>query len=348
VLLDVNVFSGFPLIRPLLFSMQAEAAHDFTLAWLDRLHHAGLLPASAPLPGASKRLMGLNFANPIGLAAGLDKNAAHLDSLASFGFGFIEVGTVTPRPQPGNPKPRMFRLTQHEALINRLGFNNAGLEHFLRNVQLSRWATDRRGVLGLNIGKNATTPIENALEDYLAGFEAVAPWADYVTVNISSPNTKGLRDLQEQNALNRLLEGLKAAQQRLTQQRHVPLVLKIAPDLTDDQVIEIAALLRTHSIEGVIATNTTLNRTAVNGHLYANEQGGLSGAPLLEQSNHVIRLLRSSLPSDVVIIGVGGVLSGEDAKSKLAAGADLVQLYTGLIYRGPALVAEAVRATRSE
>jgi len=346
----VNVFAGFPLIRPLLFSMQAEAAHDFTLSWLDRLHRAGLLPASQPLPGASRRLMGLNFANPIGLAAGLDKNAAHLDSLASFGFGFIEVGTVTPQPQPGNPKPRMFRLTQHEALINRLGFNNQGLEHFLRNVQQSRWATERRGVLGLNIGKNAKTPIENALDDYLAALEAVAPWADYVTVNISSPNTQGLRDLQQQDALNRLLEGLKETQQRLAQQhrRHVPLVLKIAPDLTDDQIVEIATLLRTHSIEGVIATNTTLNRTAVKGHPYADEQGGLSGAPLLGQSNHVIRLLRSSLPPGVVIIGVGGVLSGEDAKSKLTAGADLVQLYTGLIYRGPALVAGAVRATRSE
>ncbi|NBW00544.1 MAG: quinone-dependent dihydroorotate dehydrogenase [Betaproteobacteria bacterium] len=330
--------------------MQAEAAHDFTLTWLDRLYRAGLLPTSRPLAGTSKQLMGLRFANPVGLAAGLDKNAAHLDSLGSFGFGFIEVGTVTPRPQPGNPQPRMFRLTQHEALINRLGFNNQGLEHFLRNVQGSRWAAERRGVLGLNIGKNASTPIENALDDYLAGLEAVAPWADYVTVNISSPNTQGLRDLQQQDSLNRLLEGLKEAQHRLAQQhqRHVPLVLKIAPDLTDEQIREIAERLRAHSIEGVIATNTTLNRKAVDGHPYAKEHGGLSGAPLLEQSNHVIRALRSSLQSDVVIIGVGGVMSGEDAKSKLNAGADLVQLYTGLIYRGPSLVAEAVRATRSE
>ena len=346
----MNLFAGFPLIRPLLFSMQPEAAHDLTLTWLDRLHHAGLLPASQPLPGTSKQLIGLNFPNPIGLAAGLDKNAAHLDSLASFGFGFIEVGTVTPRPQPGNPQPRMFRLTQHEALINRLGFNNQGLERFLRNVRQSRWAAERRGVLGLNIGKNATTPLDDALADYLAGLEAVAPWADYVTVNISSPNTQGLRDLQQQDALNRLLEGLKDAQHRLAQQhqRHVPLMLKIAPDLTDDEVIDIATLLRAHSIEGVIATNTTLDRSAVDGHPHAKEQGGLSGAPLLKQSNHVIRLLRSSLPAGVVIVGVGGVRSGEDAKSKLAAGADLVQLYTGLIYRGPALVAEAVRATRSE
>ncbi len=283
------------------------------------------------------------------MAAGLDKNAAHLDLLGSFGFGFMEVGTVTPRPQGGNPKPRMFRIPKARAIINRLGFNNLGLEAFVRNVQGAQWAREKRGVLGLNIGKNADTPIDRADEDYLVCLEGVYPWADYVTVNISSPNTKNLRDLQEKTALDRLLGKLKQKQQALAKQhrRHVPLFLKIAPDLDGEQVFQIAESLRANDIEGVIATNTMLGRQGVTGMPYANEAGGLSGAPLLEPSNQIIQALRDCAGKNLPIIGVGGVLSGEDAHSKLNAGANLVQLYSGLIYRGPELVAEAVRATRS-
>ena len=261
----------------------------------------------------------------------------------------MEVGTVTPKPQGGNPKPRMFRIPKARAIINRLGFNNLGLEAFVNNVQGSNWAREKRGVLGLNIGKNADTPIDRADEDYLACLEGVYPWADYVTVNISSPNTKNLRDLQEKTALDRLLGRLKQKQQSLAKQhrRHVPLFLKIAPDLDGEQVFQIAESLRANDIEGVIATNTMLGRQGVTGMPRANEAGGLSGAPLLEPSNQIIRALRDCVGKDLPIIGVGGVLSGKDARSKLDAGADLVQLYSGLIYRGPGLVAEAVRATRS-
>ncbi len=329
--------------------MDAEHAHEFTFQSLEAAKSLGLLPASRPLPGKIVELAGLRFPNPIGLAAGLDKNAAHLDALGSFGFGFIEVGTVTPRPQPGNPKPRMFRLPQAQAIINRLGFNNEGLEAFIRNVQKSQWAKEKRGVLGLNIGKNADTPIGRAHEDYLTCLEGVYPWADYVTVNISSPNTKNLRDLQQQAALDELLGSLKNRQLQLATRhgRHVPLFLKIAPDLDGTQVAQIAQSLLHHRFEGVIATNTTLSREKVAGLDHCNEAGGLSGAPLLEPSNSIIRELRKTLGGAMPIIGVGGVLSGEDACSKLAAGANLVQLYSGLIYRGPSLVAEAVRATRS-
>jgi dihydroorotate dehydrogenase len=345
----MNIFSGYPLMRPMLFAMEAEAAHKLTLDMLESSRRLGLLPAAQPLAGRTVEIAGLKFANPIGLAAGLDKNAAHLDALASFGFGFIEVGTVTPRPQPGNPKPRMFRLPEHQAVINRLGFNNLGLEAFLANVQQSRWAQEHRGVLGLNIGKNADTPIERATDDYLACLKAVYGAADYVAVNISSPNTKNLRELQRDDALDQLLAALKQSQKTLAQQhgRHVPLFLKIAPDLDVEQITQIAHALKYHQMEGVIATNTTLSRDAIKGHPLAQEAGGLSGAPLLDASNHVIGLLRQALGPEMPIIGVGGVMSGEDAQAKIAAGADLVQVYTGLAYRGPALVADAVRATRS-
>ena len=345
----MNLFSAFALLRPLLFSMDPESAHNFTLRALDRLHKLGLLPASTPLLGRTVSLAGLSFKNPIGLAAGLDKNAAHLDALGAFGFGFIEVGTVTPRPQPGNPLPRMFRLPDHQAIINRLGFNNLGLRAFISNVERSRWAKEKRGVLGLNIGKNANTPIERAEDDYIACLEGVYPWADYITVNISSPNTKNLRDLQQDTALDRLLERLKNSQRQLILrfEKTVPLFLKIAPDLDDTQIEQIARQVRHQGFDGVIATNTTLNRTAVAQDPNAHEAGGLSGGPLREQANHVVATLRKSLGPEFPIIGVGGVLNGSDAQSKLAAGADLVQLYTGLIYRGPPLVAESVRATRS-
>lgn len=345
----MNLFSSYPLIRPLLFAMDPEAAHEFTFRSLESSRALGLLPESRPLPGREITICGLTFPNPIGLAAGLDKNAEHLDTLGSFGFGFIEVGTVTPRPQAGNPKPRMFRLPNHLALINRLGFNNQGLEAFITNVQRADWVREKRGVLGLNIGKNADTPMEKAIDDYITGLHGVYPWADYVTVNISSPNTKNLRDLQRDDALHALLTGLKECRQQLADRHHrwVPLFLKIAPDLEDDQIRAIATAVLDHQFDGVIATNTTLSRNAVANDPRSQESGGLSGAPLLEQSNHVIRTLRAQLGPNVAIIGVGGVLNGLDARSKLQAGADLVQLYTGLIYRGPLLVEEAVRATRS-
>jgi dihydroorotate dehydrogenase len=345
----LSIFSLYPLMRPLLFSMDAEHAHELTFQALDAAEKVGLLPLPVPLKGREVLLAGLKFPNPIGLAAGLDKNAAHLDTLGSFGFGFMEVGTVTPRPQDGNPKPRMFRLPQARAIINRLGFNNQGLAVFIKNVQGSQWVREKRGVLGLNIGKNADTPIEQADQDYLACLEGVYPWADYVTVNISSPNTKNLRDLQQKIALDRLLGTLKERQQSLAKQhrRHVPLFLKIAPDLNPEQVSQIAEAVKRNSIEGVVATNTMLGREGVAGLPHANEAGGLSGAPLFEASNEIIRQLRQTLGKDTLIIGVGGVLSGEDARAKLDAGANLVQLYSGLIYRGPALVSEAVLATRS-
>ncbi len=329
--------------------MDAERAHELTFQSLESAKRLGLLPVAAPLQGREVNLAGLRFPNPIGLAAGLDKNAAHLDLLGAFGFGFMEVGTVTPRPQDGNPKPRMFRIPKAQAIINRLGFNNLGLSAFIKNVQGSQWVREKRGVLGLNIGKNADTPIERADEDYLICLEGVYPWADYVTVNISSPNTKNLRDLQEKVALDRLLGKLKEKQQMLVKQhgKQVPLFLKIAPDLSPEQVFQIAEALKQHGIEGVIATNTMLGRDRVAGMPQANEAGGLSGAPLLEPSNEIIRQLRQLLGKDMPIIGVGGVLNGQDARSKIDAGANLVQLYSGLIYRGPELVAEAVRATRS-
>lgn len=345
----MNMFSRYDWVRPVLFSMDAESAHTLTFRALESSRRLGLLPPSEPLPGRVVTVAGLTFPNPIGLAAGLDKNAEHLDALGSFGFGFMEVGTVTPRPQPGNPKPRLFRLPEHQALINRLGFNNQGLDAFIAHVQTSRWVREKRGVLGLNIGKNADTPIAQATDDYRRGLDAVYPWADYITVNISSPNTQHLRDLQHDSALNALLSALKERQAQLKSihGKHVPIFLKIAPDLSDTEVQSVARRVLAHGVEGVVATNTTLAREAVSGHARAQEAGGLSGAPLLEASNRVIRVLRAELGSSIPIIGVGGVMSGANAVSKLTAGADLVQIYTGLIYRGPALVDEAVRATRS-
>lgn len=329
--------------------MDAERAHELTFQSLQTAKRLGLLPLPLPLEGKEVNVAGLKFRNPIGLAAGLDKNAAYLDLLGSFGFGFMEVGTVTPRPQDGNPKPRMFRIAQAQAIINRLGFNNLGLATFVKNVQSSQWVREKRGVLGLNIGKNADTPIDRADEDYVTCLEGVYPWADYVAVNISSPNTKNLRDLQQKAALDRLLGKLKQKQRDLAKKhgKQVPLFLKIAPDLNPEQVFEIAEALKHHGVEGVIATNTMLGREGVAGLPQANETGGLSGAPLLEPSNQIIRQLRQMLGKDMPIIGVGGVLSGQDARSKIDAGANLVELYSGLIYRGPELVAEAVRATRS-
>ena len=292
-------------------------------------------------------LAGLKFPNRVGLAAGLDKNARCIDGLGAMGFGFVEVGTVTPRPQPGNPKPRMFRLPQAKALINRLGFNNDGLDAFIVNVSRSSFRSKGR-ILGLNIGKNATTPIEDATSDYLACLDGVYPHADYVTINISSPNTSNLRSLQSDEALDALLGAIARQRKALSKQhaRRVPVFVKIAPDLDQAQVDVIAAALQRHGMDGVVATNTTISRDAVKGLPHSEEAGGLSGSPVLEASNRVIAQLRSALGKTFPIIGVGGVMSAEDAVSKVNAGADVVQIYTGLIYRGPALVGEAARALK--
>ena len=306
---------------------------------LERLQLAGTIGHKLSLP---REVMGLSFDNPVGLAAGLDKNGEYIDALAALGFGFIEVGTVTPRPQPGNPKPRLFRLTDHEALINRLGFNNGGLDAFLANVKHARY----RGVLGLNIGKNFDTPMESAVDDYLTCLRGVYPHASYVTVNISSPNTKGLRDLQSAAQLDKLLAALKAEQRALerTHAKPVPLLLKIAPDLDAAAIKNIAGLTQTHGFDGIVATNTTLSRDGVEGHRHAQEAGGLSGRPLFERSTEVLRQLAKAVRGNLPIIGVGGILSGADAMAKIDAGASLVQIYTGFIYRGPDLIRDCVKA----
>ena len=346
----------YGLARPLLFHLDPEAAHERTLEML-------ALGAGTPLQWAwcntrvddPVTLAGLIFPNRVGLAAGLDKNARAIDGLAAMAFGFVEVGTVTPLAQPGNPKPRMFRLPAAQALINRMGFNNDGLQAFVENVQGSRFHSclrqpghGLRMILGLNIGKNAATPIERATDDYLTCLAGVYPWADYVTVNISSPNTQNLRDLQADAALHALLAALKSRQAELADEhgKRVPLFLKIAPDLDAVQVQAIADALLEHAIEGVIATNTTLSRDAVQGLPHADETGGLSGAPVRQASNRVIAQLRAALGPSFPIIGVGGIFNGADAQAKIDAGADVVQLYTGLIYQGPALVSEVARALR--
>ena len=335
----------YALARPFLFGLDPEEAHDLTLGALARIQRTPLVAMVAqPCVRDPVTIAGLTFPNRIGLAAGLDKNGRCIDGLGAFGFGFIEVGTVTPKPQPGNPKPRMFRIPEARALVNRLGFNNAGLEALVANVRKSRYRA-RGGILGINIGKNAATPIERAVEDYVAGLEAVYPHADYVAVNISSPNTANLRTLQSGDALDALLGTLQERRGALASQhgRDVPMFVKIAPDLDASQVAEIARALRAHAVQGVIATNTTLDRQAVRGMVHAQESGGLSGAPLRERSNAIVRALRAALGAGYPIIGVGGVMSGDDARAKVEAGADLVQIYTGLIYRGPELVGEAAK-----
>jgi dihydroorotate dehydrogenase len=341
----------YALARPFLFSMDAEAAHDLTMKSLALTQHSPLkLAYCAGRVEDPIELAGLKFPNRVGMAAGLDKNARCIDGLAAMGFGFVEVGTVTPKAQAGNPKPRMFRLPEANALINRLGFNNEGLDAFLRNVRASTFRQQTSGklplLLGLNIGKNAATPIENAVDDYLACLDGVYPQADYVTVNISSPNTKNLRALQSDEALDALLGAIAERREKLKQAhgKTVPIFVKIAPDLDEAQIEVIAATLKRHAMDGVIATNTTLSREAVKGMTHAEEAGGLSGAPVLEASNRVISQLRAALGAGFPIIGVGGVMSGADAVSKIKAGADVIQIYTGLIYKGPALVTEAALA----
>jgi dihydroorotate dehydrogenase len=341
----------YALTRPFLFGLDPEAAHDLTLASIAKLQNT---PAQCLWQQSRVadpvQVAGLNFPNRVGLAAGLDKNGRCIDGLGAMGFGFIEVGTVTPLAQPGNAKPRMFRLQQAQALINRLGFNNGGLQAFIANVKTAHSFRAAGGVVGLNIGKNAATPIERAADDYLLGLEGVYPFADYVTVNISSPNTQNLRALQSDAALEALLSTLQARRLLLSQQqgKQVPMFVKIAPDLDEAQVAVIASTLRNTGIDGVIATNTTVARDAVAHLPHAQETGGLSGKPVLEASNRVITWLRQALGKGYPIIGVGGVMSGADARSKIAAGADLVQIYTGLIYQGPGLVSEAANEIKNE
>lgn len=338
----------YAFARPALFLLDPETAHNLTLPALCRAAAIGLTSLVGQPPADPRTVMGIHFPNPVGLAAGLDKDGAYIDGLAALGFGSIEIGTVTPRPQPGNPKPRMFRLPAANAIINRMGFNNGGIDAFVANVQASTFYQERRGVLGLNIGKNADTPIERAAEDYLHCLEKVYPYASYVTVNISSPNTKNLRQLQGASELDALLLQLKHTQQKLTDQhkRYVPIALKIAPDIDTEQIKTIANALLRHRMDGVIATNTTTSRDAVKALQYGNETGGLSGAPVFTSSTSVVRQLYGELGNAIPIIGVGGILSGADAQAKISAGASLVQLYSGLIYRGPALVRECAAAMR--
>lgn len=339
--------SIYALTRPLLFALDAERAHDLGLKAIEAAYRLGLNPLLGSRPRAlPTRVFGIDFPNPVGLAAGLDKNAAHIDALAALGFGFIEVGTVTPRPQIGNPKPRMFRLPEHLAVINRLGFNNQGVDTLVRNVECSRF----QGVLGINIGKNKDTPNERAVDDYLLCLQRVYPLASYITVNISSPNTQGLRDLQEESALARFIGSLREAQERLAgvHGKYKPMLLKIAPDLAAKEMDGIAEVLLQSGIDGLICTNTTIERTTIAGHPLAAEAGGLSGKPLLERSTAVLHGMHQRLGARVPIIGVGGIVDGDGAADKFAAGASLVQFYSGMIYRGPELIGECVEALRAQ
>lgn len=330
------MFGLYSLLRPLIFRLDPETAHTLTLKSLDLAYKAGLLGKASFEPLKSIDVMGLKFPSVVGLAAGLDKNGDHINALAALGFGFIEIGTVTPRPQPGNPKPRLFRLPEAEAIINRMGFNNLGVDHLVEQVKKSGF----NGIVGINIGKNFDTAIENAVDDYLIGLKKVYSYASYVTVNISSPNTANLRDLQEKDQLGGLLNALKQAQQTLTQGhgKYVPIVLKIAPDMDEAALHTVADALLTYEVDGVIATNTTITRDGVEGIVHGDEQGGLSGAPLTQKSTAVVKTLYEKLGEQIPIIAAGGILSAEDAQAKLDAGAKLVQVYSGLIYRGPQLV----------
>ena len=334
----------YPLIRPLLFALDAERAHELTL-YLVALGDSLGLARPTPADGKPVDVMGLRFPNRVGLAAGLDKNGTAVDGLSRLGFGFLEVGTVTPRPQPGNPKPRLFRLPEHEAIINRMGFNNAGVDALLEKLASIRY----RGILGINIGKNFDTPIEKAVDDYLLCLDKAYRQASYITVNISSPNTKNLRQLQGISELDTLLAALKYRQNALADQygKYVPLALKIAPDLDAGQIIDIADALRRHQIDAVIATNTTLGREGIESSPLAAEAGGLSGGPLFEKSTSVIRSLVRALAGELPIIAAGGITSGARARAKIDAGAALVQIYSGLIYRGPDLVSECIEATNN-
>ncbi|PPB86469.1 quinone-dependent dihydroorotate dehydrogenase [Acinetobacter soli] len=330
----------YSLARPLLFSMAPERAHDLTLSLLKSAHKMGFIRQK--IDAKPVTCMGIEFPNPVGLAAGLDKNGAYIDALAALGFGFIEIGTITPRPQAGNPQPRLFRIPEAKAIINRMGFNNDGVDQLVENVKASKF----KGILGINIGKNADTPVENAVDDYLICLEKVYNYASYITVNISSPNTKNLRSLQSGDALTELLDTLKQRQLELAEQYHhyVPLVLKVAPDLSREDIEFIAAQLITFKIDGLIVTNTTLSRDGVENLAFGNEAGGLSGAPVFEKSTASLRQFAEVLNGQIPLIGVGGITQGEHAVAKKEAGATLVQIYSGLIYTGPELVKQCVSA----
>lgn len=333
----------YPILRPLLFRLEPELAHALTLQGLKYAHLLGLTRlARARATEQPCRVMGIEFPNPVGLAAGLDKNGDYLPALSSLGFGFIELGTVTPRPQPGNPRPRLFRLPQAQAIINRMGFNNKGVDHLVAQVRKARY----RGVLGINIGKNFDTPLERANEDYLIGMRKVYALADYIVINVSSPNTAGLRDLQHGDLLADLLAALKQEQQRLAQQhgRYVPLVIKIAPDMSEQELDQVAEQLLAHGIDGVAATNTTLSRAGVQGLRHGDQGGGLSGRPLQQRATDVVHHLHRRLQGRIPIIGIGGIVDAASALEKLQAGASLVQLYSGLVYRGPTLLDEVLTA----
>jgi dihydroorotate dehydrogenase len=342
------MIDSYPLLRPWLFSLDAEKAHNLTLSNLDRAQRWGLLRCLVEQPAPDPRhLCGITFPNPVGLAAGLDKDGKHIDALAALGFGFLEIGTVTPKPQAGNPKPRMFRLPEAQAIINRMGFNNDGVDACVKRVRDSAY-WQNGGIVGLNIGKNASTPIENAASDYVAAMEVVYEVAAYITVNISSPNTQNLRALQGEEMLRALLNSLHLAREALSQQYGVrkPLFLKIAPDLEKIDVKLIADLLLEFQIDAIIATNTTIARDAVKDLEFGQELGGLSGAPVRIASTEVVKYLKQHLGDTIPIIGVGGILSGDDALEKIEAGASLVQIYSGLIYRGPKLIAECATALK--
>ena len=334
----------YDLFRPLIFKLAPETAHSLTLKSLACAERIGLLPNVNPRTSPAT-LMGLHLPNPVGLAAGLDKNGEYIDGLAALGFGFIEIGTVTPRPQSGNPKPRLFRVPEHFAVINRMGFNNDGIDRLIANVQRAKY----RGVLGINIGKNADTPMENAADDYLIGLEKAYPFASYITINISSPNTKNLRALQGGDELSRLLETLKNRQSSLHTEhgRYVPLAVKIAPDLDEVQIADIAHVAEQTQIDGIIATNTTIDKSSLGAHPLAQEAGGLSGAPVREPSNRVLQALAETLNGKIPVIGAGGILSGADAVRKMQLGAQAVQLYSGMVYRGPKLVEECLQHIRA-
>lgn len=329
----------YSLVKPALFALNPERAHHVTFSLLKTLNRLDVLKHLSPQAVSDPvTVMGIQFPNRVGLAAGLDKDAAYLNELGRMGFGFLEVGTVTPLPQPGNPQPRLFRLPKANALINRMGFNNHGVDNLIRNVTESHFP----GVLGINIGKNAVTPVENAADDYLKALEKVYPYASYVTVNISSPNTKNLRDLQGGDHLDVLLEKLKHRQLELADEHglYKPMALKIAPDLDDEQIVAIAQRLKHYQFDAVIASNTTIDKSSIAHLRHGAEQGGLSGLPVRDKSTHVIEKLHGELGNDIPIIGVGGIFSGADAVKKIRAGAKLVQMYTGLIYKGPELVTE--------
>jgi dihydroorotate dehydrogenase len=332
----------YEIARKALFSTDAETAHELTMESLRLGYNLGATRFLCKESSQPVSCMGLEFPNPVGVAPGLDKNGDYFEALGSLGFGFVEIGTITPRAQPGNPKPRVFRLTDAQAMINRLGFNNKGVDHLVRRVKNHRF----RGILGINIGKNFDTPIENAADDYLHCLEKVYPYADYVTVNISSPNTQNLRDLQGEDELGSLLGKISERRAQLADEhgRCVPLAVKVAPDLDDAAIPVIAAVIAHHRMDAVIATNTTVSRDSVKGMKHAKEAGGLSGAPLKPMADKVLAALRKTLPDEVALIGVGGITCGQDAVDKLNLGADLVQFYTGMVYRGPDLVNECLKA----